>query len=223
MADKDKSATGGANSQGDGSGTAADQDNNQGAGAGAAGQQQGQGSGTSNDGKQGEGAASGKTFTQEQLNEIIQRRLDKAEKDWQKKVKDAEDKAKLSDDERTKAELTETRNQLAERDRRDLVKEAAEKAGVKNPRLFYNAYKDDLETDDKGKITNLKDVLEAAKTESPELFGTVTPPPAGSADAGAGNGSQVTDVYTKEQLQNLSFEEIEKNTDKVNRSLAALK
>jgi hypothetical protein len=94
---------------------------------------------------------------------------------------------------------------------------------VKNPRLFYNAYKDDLETDAKGKITNFKEVLEAAKTESPELFGTATAPPAGSADAGAGNGSQVTDLYTKEQLEKLTFEEIEKNGDKVNRSLAALK
>jgi hypothetical protein len=167
--------------------------------------------------------ADGKTFTQDELNSIIQKRLDKAERDWQKKVTDAEAKAKLSEDERTKAELADTRAQLAERDLRDTVKEAAEKAGVKNPRLFYNAYKDDLETDSKGKITNLKDVLEAAKTESPELFGTAPAPPAGSADAGAGNGSQVTDLYTKEQLHKLTFEEIEKNSDKVNRSLAALK
>jgi hypothetical protein len=130
-------------------------------------------------------------------------------------------KAKLSEDERTKAELKDAQEQLAERDRRDIVKEAAEKAGVKNPRLFYNAYKDDLETDAKGKITNLKEVLEAAKTESPELFSTVEKP-AGSADGGQGNGSQPTDLYTKDQLGKLSESEINANWDKVQKSLAAL-
>lgn len=124
-----------------------------------------------------------KTFTQEQLDLIIQKRLEKAEKDWKKKAVDAEAKSKLSEDERTRAELAETKAQLAERDRRDSVLEAATKAGVKNAKLFYQAYKDDLETDDKGKVTNLKDVLEAAKSESPELF---TAAVQGSADGGAG-------------------------------------
>jgi colicin import membrane protein len=165
--------------------------------------------------------ADGKTFTQDELNSIIQKRLDKAERDWQKKMTDAEAKAKLSEDERTKAELEETRAQLAERDRRDVVKEAAEKAGVKNPRLFYNAYKDDLETDAKGKITNLKEVLESAKAESPELF-TEQAKPAGSADGGTGKDTTAAGLYTKEQLEKLSNDEINANWEKVQKSLAAL-
>jgi DNA polymerase III delta prime subunit len=165
--------------------------------------------------------ADGKTFTQDELNTIIQKRLEKAERDWQKKITDAEAKAKLSEDERTKAELKEARDQLAERDRRDTVKEAAKNAGVKNARLFYNAYKDDLETDAKGKITNLKEILETAKIESPELF-TEQAKPAGSADGGTGKDTAPTGLYTKEQLEKLSNDEINANWEKVQKSLAAL-
>ncbi|MGH9961749.1 MAG: hypothetical protein ACREBC_32240, partial [Pyrinomonadaceae bacterium] len=48
-----------------------------------------------------EGGDKPKTFTQDELNRL----LAKEKRDWEKQVKDAEEKAKLSEDERTKAEL----------------------------------------------------------------------------------------------------------------------
>lgn len=125
-----------------------------------------------------EGGDKPKTFTQDDINRL----LAKEKRDWEKRVKEAEEKAKLSEDERTKAELAETKAQLAERDKRDFVTDAASKAGVKNAKLFYNAYKDEL-VSDKGVVTNLTEVLATAKAESPELFITTAK---GSADGGEG-------------------------------------
>jgi hypothetical protein len=158
-----------------------------------------------------------KTFTQEEVNRL----LAKEKRDAEKRAKDAEDKAKLSEDERTKAELADAKAQLAERDRRDTVKEAAEKAGIKNGKLFYNAYKDELETDDKGKITNLTEVLEAAKAEAPELFGTPQKPSPGSADAGAGNDGKTG--LTKEQVEKMTPAEINANWEEVSKFLTSQK
>ena len=131
----------------------------------------------------------GKTFTQAEYDAGVA----KANKDAEKRVKDAEAKAKLSDDERLKAELADAQTQLRERDARDEVKDAAETLGAKTGARVYKLVKDDLEFDAKGKITNLKDVLATAKKDFPELFGAQ--PPAsqaagsgkGSADGGAGN------------------------------------
>lgn len=137
-------------------------------------------SNTSNDNKQSEGGREpAKTFTQDEVNSL----LAKERKTAEKKAAEAEAKAKLSDDERLTAELAETRAALRERDTRDACLVQAEAAGVRNPRLFYNAYKSAIETDKNGAITNLKDVLAEAKRDAPELFGA---PPAGSADGGTG-------------------------------------
>lgn len=164
-----------------------------------------------------------KTYTEAQY----QANLSKAQKEWEKKVSDAEAKAKLSEDERLKAERDDALSQLRERDTRDSVIDKAGVAGVKNPRLFYNAYKSELEFDDKGNIANLQDVLETAKSESPELFSISAPPPApapaGSADGGAGNNTPVAGLYSREELNKLSAAEINADWDKVQKSLMALK
>lgn len=147
--------------------------------------------------------------------------LAKAQKEWEKKVSDAEAKAKLTEDERLKAERDEALAGLRERDARDSVIEAAAAAGVKNPKLFYNAYKTELEVDDKGKITNLKEVLESAKVESAELF-TAAPQPQGSADGGTGkenNGGGLT----KEMIEKMSPAELVANMDKIDLFLASQK
>lgn len=155
-----------------------------------------------------------KTFTQDDINRL----LAKEKRDWEKKVKDAEEKAKLSDDERTKAELADTKAQLAERDRRDSAMDQAKTAGVKNPKLFYSAYGSELETDAKGNITNFADILGQAKAESPELFVTAA---GGSADGGEGKGTQTT--LTKEQVDKMSPDEINKRWDEVSKFLSSQK
>lgn len=169
-------------------------------------------------------SAKEKTYTEAQY----QASLEKEKKAWEKKVKDAEAKAKLSEDERLKAERDEAISQLRERDTRDSVMETAGKAGVKNAKLFYNAYRSELEFDEKGNVANLKSVLEAAQVDSPELFAAVSaaiPPaekPKGSADGGEGNSAPVAGLYTREELNKLSASEINANWDKVQKSLSAL-
>ena len=158
--------------------------------------------------------AAPKTFTEAQHNAALL----KAQKDWEKKVTEAEKRAKLTEDERLKAERDEALSNLRERDMRDSVKESAGKSGVKNPTLFYNAYKSEFETDDKGNITNLKEVLDSAKLESPELF-TSAPKPEGSADGGTGN-NKPPGTLTKEQIEKMSPEEIKANMAEIDKFFA---
>ncbi len=89
---------------------------------------------------------------------------------------------------------------------------------MKNAKLFYNAYKNDLETDDKGVITNLKDVLETAKAESPELFIAAA---GGSADGAGGKGNEAG--LTKEMVDKMTPDEINARWDEVSKFLASQK
>ena len=156
-----------------------------------------------------------KTYTQAEFDAAMK----KAEKDAAKKIADAEAKAKLSEDERKDSELAETKARLAERDKRDAITEAAQAAGIKNPKLFYNAYKDELELDDKGKLKNFDDVITGAKTDSPELFGvTETPKPAGGADAGG--GKTPPEALTKEKIAAMSPQEVIQNMEAIDAFLA---
>lgn len=127
-------------------------------------------------------AAAEKSYTRAELDKVVA----KAIKDAEKKTADAEAKAKLSEEERAKAETSELRGQLRERDARDAVKDEAGRLGVKNANALYRIVKDDLEFDDKGNISNLKDVLETAKTDFPELFDAK---PRQGIDAGTGGGA----------------------------------
>ena len=157
-----------------------------------------------------------KTFTQAQLD--AQKKA--WEKEWNKKVTDAEARAKLTEDERLKAERDDAVNNLRERDTRDAVIESAAAAGVKNAKLFYNAYKNELEFDDKtGKVTNLKEVLESAKSESPELFGSPAPAPAGGADGG--DGKIPPTALTKEKIAAMTDREIADNMDAIDKFFAS--
>lgn len=214
MPDPNTNATGGDNTQGSGinAGTATGENNNS-AGTNA---------GTQNGGENNtEGNASGKiAFTPEQqsfINNLVKTESDKAIGKAKTKW---ESDAKLSEDERTKKELEETKAALLERDTRDYVSAQAEKAGVKNPKLFYNAYKSELEFDEKGKVTNLKDVLAAAKTESPELF-QAQQKQQGSADGGS--GKQTAATLTKEMIEKMTPAEVAANMSEIDKFLAAQK
>jgi hypothetical protein len=158
-----------------------------------------------------------KTFTQAQLDAAKA----KWEKESAKKISDAEARAKLSEDEKLKAERDDALKQLRERDTRDSVTDAAKDAGVKNPKLFYQAYKDELEFDSKtGKVTNLKEVIESAKTESPELWGEA-PKPEGGADAG--QGKQNPGGLTLEKISAMSDKEIAENMEAIDKFFASQK
>lgn len=120
------------------------------------------------------------TFSKSDVDKAVAAAL----KDSTKKIADAEARARLSEEERTKLEMTELRNQIKERDARDGVMAEAARLGVKNPSLLYRAIKDGLDFAADGSVSNLKDVLDSAKTDFPELFDTK---PKDSIDAGAGS------------------------------------
>lgn len=151
-----------------------------------------------------------KTFTQAEM--------DAAKKQWEADVKKAETRAKMSEDERKDAELKEAKDALRERDTRDSVIEKATPAGIKNGRLFYNAYKSSFTFDDKGEINNFDAVVATAKTESPELFGASTPAPQGSADGG--EGKQPQGALTLEKISQMSDAEIKENMEAIDKFFA---
>lgn len=107
--------------------------------------------------------ANAKTFTEEQVNKIVERRL-KKERERFEREKD------LTEVEKLKAQNAEMAKRLAERDALDTFEQFFSKKGVKNIKGLYRALKDDLEFDDKGKVSNLKDLLDEAKETFPEFF-----------------------------------------------------
>lgn len=111
-------------------------------------------------------------FTQADLNSFLKR---ETQRELKKEIARMEVERKEKEKpelERLQGELARANASLKERDARDTVIEAVseKKYGAKNPRAVYRLVKDDLETDDKGAITNLKDVLNQAKLDYPELF-----------------------------------------------------
>jgi hypothetical protein len=134
----------------------------------------------------------------------IDRAVKAALKDSAQKIADAEAKAKLSEEDRTKAQIAELQVQIKTRDARDAVSNEAVKLGVKNPALVYKLVKDELEFGADGKISNLADIFDSAKADYPELFDNK---PSSSIDAGAGTSGNKTGL-TKEQLEKMTPTEI---------------
>lgn len=133
-----------------------------------------------NDGDPGSEKPKGKFMTDDEINSIVQRRLSRA-------TKESEDKAKLSKEQLLEKERDDARNELRIANARDGFIAASGLEYSKASRLF-RVYSNDLEFDDKGKATNVKDVLKEAKSEWPELFGEQQGKKKGDADLGGGNG-----------------------------------
>jgi hypothetical protein len=173
-------------------------------GTGAAGSEGGDGKAQSSDagktgdatgpngGQQSSGSES-KTFTQEDIDRIIDDRLKRAKKTWEQEEKDkAAEAAKpeidrlKSENDTIKGQLTAFQQQVRERDAKDAVSDAAKKAGATDASPIWRMIKSDLEYDDEGKVKNLAELIRDAKSIAPQLFKPVS----GKADAGAGNGTR---------------------------------
>ena len=113
-----------------------------------------------------------KTFTEAQITA----RLEKEKKKWEKE-KD------LPEIERLKAENAEFTKKERLRETTAVFTAEAEKMGARNASRIMKIYGGDLEISEDGKIENLKEILETAQEEMPELFPSKTP---GSADAATG-------------------------------------
>lgn len=132
----------------------------------------------SQDGKGGNaGGKKPKLYDEDEVNEIVQRRL-KREK------KDADEKAQLSKEDLLKRERDDARKEVRVSNARDSFITASKLDYAQASKLF-RMYKDEIEFDDDGKATNLADVVKTAKSEWPELFKPGKP---GGGDLGDGNG-----------------------------------
>lgn len=148
-------------------------------------------------------ATTAKTYTEEELS----RRLEKERRAWEKQLKEAEEKARLSEAERLQREADELRQQIRLRDARDYFITHLQKLGARSPQLLFAAIERQLEFDESGKVRNTDDLIAELKHEYPEQFGAkVVPVP--SVNAGA--GGEQTPALTLEKLQRMSPDEIKR-------------
>jgi hypothetical protein len=149
-----------------------------GKGGNAATDDDGAGDNANENGKGGKSAGDEELkFNQKQVDEIVAKRLARKEKD------DAE-KAKLTKEQLLEKERDDALNQVKQSNLRDAFISASGLEYGKATRLF-KIIGDEIETDDKGKPTNLKDVMVAAKKDWPEFFGQQKQ--RGGGDGGSGN------------------------------------
>lgn len=134
--------------------------------------------GTGGDGK-GKETPKGKFMTDDDINAIVQRRLDRASKK-------AEDDAKLTETQRLEKDRDDAIHKVRVSDARDEFIVASKIDYGKASRLF-KTISGDLEFDDKGKVTNLADVIKTVKADWPEFFKPENP---GKGDLSEGNGDK---------------------------------
>lgn len=152
-------------------------------GAGAGGEGGGTGGAAGGDGGQG-GAAGGKTFTQEDLDAIVTKRLAREQKTWEAKLEEEKKKANMTEQEKLKAALEESDNKgkaaVEAANKRIVAAEArviAAELGVKSERIGHLLKLADLsgaDVDDKGEVNAkaVKIAIEAVLKDLPELMGS---------------------------------------------------
>lgn len=151
-----------------------------------------------------------KTYTKAELEAEKQRAIAAEKAKW-------EEEKDLSELDRIKKENQELRDANRLRDAKDEVVAALTAAGNKSPEFTFNAMKGDLKFDDSGKLINSKDLIDGLKTNYPEQFGVEKPTE--GIDAGAGGGQAATKL-TREAIEKMSHEEVNKNWDEVSKVLA---
>lgn len=143
-----------------------------------------------------------KTYTEEELN----RRLEREKKLWEKQLKEAEEKARLSEAERLQREADELRQTIRLRDARDLLTSELAKIGAKSPQLLFAAIERQIEFDEANKVKNLTELIEQLKEGYPEQF-TIAAGSQPKPSVGAGQQGHRS-TLTIEQLQRMRPDEI---------------
>lgn len=142
----------------------------------------------------------GKTFTQEELDQIISKRLARERRAWEQQIDEERRKQQMSAEERLKAEKEEAERRAQEvqaaANQRLINAEARVQAvtlGIKPERVSYALKLADLsgvEVDENGNpdAAAIKSALEAVLNDLPELKGTQAPGKSGSEFTGGGGG-----------------------------------
>ena len=139
----------------------------------------------------------GKTFTQEELDRLIQQRLQRERRKWEQQLEEERRKAAMTEAERLKVEKEEAERRAKEAqaaaNRRIIEAEAKVQAvalGIKPERVAYALRLADLsgvEVDDNGNPDTdaIKAALEAVLKDLPELKGAAAPAKSGADFNGA--------------------------------------
>lgn len=134
----------------------------------------------SGEGGQG-GTAGGKTFTQEELDAIVTKRLGREQKTWEAKLEEEKKKANMTEQEKLKAAAEESEKKsktaIEAANKRLVTAEAKVQAaalGVKPEKIAYVLKLADLsgaDVDDKGNVSEkvVKQAIEAVLKDLPEL------------------------------------------------------
>lgn len=129
-----------------------------------------------------------KSFTQDDVDRIVTKRLEKAKAAWEK------DKD-LTELERLKSENDTLKKQVASHTAFSEFETVATKHGVKNARGLFRALASEIEFSEAGKIKDVDALMEQAKDDLPEFFATSN---LGDADGGKGDSenkkSKATDM-----------------------------
>lgn len=135
-----------------------------------------------------------KTFTQAEVDAMFQKRLSKAVKSELKKLTGERDGEPTVDEFKSRAEAAEEKARTLEAKEavRDYLADPKNKIGYRpeNIRAIEKLVLAELEYDDEGKASNLKDAITTVKLDAPGLFLST-----GSANGGAGrNAPEVVDM-----------------------------
>jgi hypothetical protein len=132
-----------------------------------------------------------KTFTQADLDKYAEKRAEsvrREEKRRYEQLRDA-DLPAVERADRADKRVQELEKEIRQRDARETVQDAARKAGAANPQAVYKLVRADLEWDDKsGELSNLRDLIDSARQDAPELF----PKRPGSGNGAEGSAGSFT-------------------------------
>jgi hypothetical protein len=167
-------------------------------------------------------------FTQEDVDEIVQQRLARERKAHEQEIDELKEQMEDMVDPSEHNELKEkfdkindkTQERVAETTKEYELKLAAAKEGVRKDAIDDFAKlvdKDQLEYDD-GEVKGLDDLIESVKEEKQFLFEPEQDSSSGGSDFG-GEGDE-TDFFTKEQVEEMSQEEVDENLDKIEESMS---
>jgi len=119
-----------------------------------------------------------KTFSQQEIDKIIEKRLSRERKAWKKQVDDEKLKAQMTNEEKLKAEKVEAENKASEAIvkanqrlvKSEILNKAANLGVIDTDAAYKLLDKDDIEIDDDGNITGVEEAIKTLITAKPYLI-----------------------------------------------------
>jgi hypothetical protein len=158
--------------------------------------------------------------TQEQFDELIKARLERARQQWEGEagLAEARDAAREAES-RAEAAEARARQKLAVRDARAMLSDMGVTERPRQERILKLADLDKVGYDDQGEPNekDLRKSIKAVHADLPEVFGPDANVLEGAADASQGSGSsgEAAAITSEEQIEAMSPEQINSNWDRI--------